>query len=203
MSPYGNRVFALERVQLPHMVAEFGRYAVTLRCANSLPKSILERTKALHQDRELHSSKTEEMRLLQRKLFLTLEKYDDAGLGFAPFAEGVVATQFYRFLETYARDGLRFTDWTIMPNHVHLVTDGVAFDGVARFVKAWRALKGISGKQLNQQMGRSGPFWQTEWYDRLIRDEVEYRKWKAYIAANPVKAGLCSNWSDFPYTFIS
>ena len=203
MSPYGNRIIGLERHRLPHMVSEFGRYAVTLRCANSLPKAILEQTKAIHDSQKTIRSQSEEMQLLQRKLFLTLEKYDDAGLGFAPFTDHSVAEQLFAFVKTYVCTGLRFSDWTIMPNHVHLVTDPVAFDSVASFIDVWRALKGETGKQLNKKLGRSGPFWQTEWYDRLIRDEVEYHKWKDYIAANPVKARLCSICSEYPFTFVS
>ena len=114
MSPYGNRIIGVERFKLPHLVSEFGRYAVTLRCANSLPK-------------------------------------------------------------------------TVIPS----------------FINAWRALKGETGKSLNQGLNRVGAFWQTEWYDRLIRDDAEYEKWKTYIAANPVKAGLCRMPSEYPFTYIS
>jgi len=73
MVPYGNRIIGVERGQLPHMVSEFGRYAVTLRCANSLPKTILERIKAIHDAQKTVHSQSEELQVLQRKLFLTLE----------------------------------------------------------------------------------------------------------------------------------
>jgi putative DNA methylase len=37
---------------------------------------------------------------------------------------------------------------------------------------------------------RSGPFWQAESYDHWVRDEDELERIVAYIANNPVKAGL-------------
>ena len=192
LQPYGNRIIGVGYKQLPHLVAEFGRYSVTIRCANSLPKDISKRLEEIHLAQKEVNAQSHEAHLLQRKLFLTLEKYADAGLGFTPFKEPHVADYMQHFLESYERDGMRFSAWVIMPNHIHLLTEPVGFISVDSFMKAWQGFKGITGQRLNRLLNRSGPFWQTEWYDRLIRDEVEYRKWIAYLAANPLKAGLCS-----------
>ena len=39
-------------------------------------------------------------------------------------------------------------------------------------------------------LGRSGPLWQAESYDHLVRDERDLRNQIQYLAANPRKAGL-------------
>ena len=199
--PYGNRVIGVGYKQLPHLVAEYGRYSVTIRSANSLPRDVLERLEWIHLALKEVNAQSSEAYLLQRKLFLTIEKYADSGHGFSPFKEGHVADCMQHFLKTYERDGLRFSAWVIMPNHLHLLTEPVAFASVEAFMKTWQQFKGMTGHKFNRLLNRSGPFWQTEWYDRLIRDEVEYQKWVTYLKANPLKAGLCACENEYPYRF--
>ena len=42
-------------------------------------------------------------------------------------------------------------------------------------------------------LGRSGEFWQREYYDHLIRSEAEFDRAMRYVMDNPSKAGL-KNW---------
>ena len=51
-------------------------------------------------------------------------------------------------------------------------------------------VKGRSARAINRQRGRSGPLWQKERFDRLIRSEKEYQEKRDYILNNAVKAGL-------------
>ena len=52
------------------------------------------------------------------------------------------------------------------------------------------SLKSYTANQANRLLGRSGTFWQDESYDHWVRDAEELERIVAYIAANPVKAGL-------------
>ena len=54
-------------------------------------------------------------------------------------------------------------------------------------MKSW---KGFTGQIINRREGRTGPVWQSEYWDRLIRTPEHFAKCAEYIAANPVKAGL-------------
>jgi len=76
--------------------------------------------------------------------------------------------------------------FSVMPNHVHLlVTPLVALP------KVTRSLKGITAKQANQMLARTGnPFWQEESYDHLVRNQPEFDRIRSYIEQNPVRAGL-------------
>jgi REP element-mobilizing transposase RayT len=58
--------------------------------------------------------------------------------------------------------------WAIMANHVHIV------------IQAFTA---------NQPLGRTGKFWQDEYYDHFIRSEDELNRVIRYVERNPVKAG--------------
>lgn len=78
--------------------------------------------------------------------------------------------------------------WVIMPNHVHLLITPHSDVPILM-----RSLKGSCARQANQLLRRTGmPFWQDESYDRLVRDEQEFRRIKEYIVQNPVRAGLAA-----------
>jgi len=50
----------------------------------------------------------------------------------------------------------------------------------------------------NRLLDRSGDFWHRDYFDRCIRNDRHFHAAIAYIEANPVRAGLCSNneqWS--------
>jgi REP element-mobilizing transposase RayT len=50
-------------------------------------------------------------------------------------------------------------------------------------------------------LGRVGPFWQDESYDRVIRNNEEYIRTVNYVLENPVKARLVSRWEDWKWTY--
>ena len=60
-------------------------------------------------------------------------------------------------------------------------------DPLGGLIKAW---KGASAHRVNGILGRTGPLWQEDYWDRYIRDEEHFRKAKRYVESNPVKAGL-------------
>jgi REP element-mobilizing transposase RayT len=87
--------------------------------------------------------------------------------------------------------------YVIMPNHVHiLVTPSVT-------AQKWLGpLKGFSAFKANRILGRTGPFWQNESYDHLVKDRDGFDRIKRYIENNPVKAGLCTSTADFPWSSV-
>ena len=86
--------------------------------------------------------------------------------------------------------------FVVMANHVHLlITPRVE---VSRLMQS---LKRFTAREGNRMLGRSGqPFWQDESYDRLVRDEVEFKRIARYIEMNPVKAGLVSMPDEYPWS---
>ncbi len=64
--------------------------------------------------------------------------------------------------------------------------------------KSW---KGFTAREANKELARTGePFWAREYYDQLVRDDEERARLANYIHDNPVKAGLCERWDDWPWS---
>ncbi len=85
--------------------------------------------------------------------------------------------------------------FVVMPNHVHMLVTPKSVS------KHWLGpLKGFTGVEANRMLGRSGPFWQGESYDHLVRDADEFRRTALYIANNPVKAGLVADPDQYPWS---
>jgi len=85
--------------------------------------------------------------------------------------------------------------WVLMPDHLHwLVT--VDSSGLSEVV---RIFKGKTGFILNKHLTRQGAFWQRGFYDHAIRKEEEIRAAARYIVANPLRAGLVEQISDYPH----
>ncbi|MFI4998842.1 MAG: REP-associated tyrosine transposase [Reyranellales bacterium] len=97
-----------------------------------------------------------------------------------------------------AFDGTRYRlhAWTIMPNHVHVLFSAMSQAPLGNTVGSW---KRFTARRANEQLGRTGAFWQTEYWDRFIRNETHFSATNDYIDQNPVKAGLVSEARLWPY----
>ena len=76
--------------------------------------------------------------------------------------------------------------WAIMPNHLHVVVD-VWKTPLSVLVKKW---KGATGRQANRVLGRTGQFWQEDYWDTLVRDADHLADAVRYVENNPTKARL-------------
>ena len=76
--------------------------------------------------------------------------------------------------------------WPIMPNHLHVVVD-VWKTPLSLLVKKW---KGATGRQANRVLGRTGQFWQEDYWDTLVRDADHLADAVRYVENNPTKARL-------------
>jgi putative DNA methylase len=85
--------------------------------------------------------------------------------------------------------------WVVMPNHVHLL-----ITPLVEPAKVTHTLKRFTAKEANKVLGLTGPFWQGESYDRLVRDRAEFERIAAYIHMNPVRAGLAAEPRGFRWS---
>jgi leucyl-tRNA synthetase len=58
---------------------------------------------------------------------------------------------------------------------------------LAKTLHSW---KSFTAHEINKALNQSGPVWQEEYFDRLVRDGSHFAKLVSYIANNPSKAGL-------------
>ncbi len=63
------------------------------------------------------------------------------------------------------------------------------------------SIKRHAARQCNVILGRTGPFWEDENYDRYARDHREWRNMVNYTLNNPVKAGLVKEWSQWRWSW--
>jgi putative transposase len=91
----------------------------------------------------------------------------------------------------------RLMAWCIMPNHVHVLIETVAAFRLDQVLHSW---KSYTAQKANEALGRKGPFWAREYYDRYIRDDQHFADAVAYIEQNPVKAGLVETAAAWRYS---
>ncbi len=86
--------------------------------------------------------------------------------------------------------------YVVMPNHVHMLITPLIEASVLM-----HSLKRFTARQANRMLGLTGrPFWQSESYDRLVRDRTEFERIASYIERNPVTAGLVTGPEEFPWS---
>ncbi len=90
-------------------------------------------------------------------------------------------------------DGQRYelAGYVVMNDHVHVIVcpnDGYTLEGLCH---SW---KSFTAREFQQKFGRVGHIWQSESFDRIIRNEGEYFGKLMYILNNPRK-----RWPDLQH----
>jgi REP element-mobilizing transposase RayT len=139
-----------------------------------------------------------------RRFFARWDKELDKGLGPVWLSNPAVAALVAECLRFH--DGTRYIllAFCVMSNHVHVVfTPLLREDGTYySLAQIMHTVKGYTAGRANRLLGRSGAFWQHESYDHVVRDAAELDRIIAYVVNNPVKAGLVSQGSDWPWTYL-
>ncbi|MCC6361631.1 MAG: bifunctional phosphoribosylaminoimidazolecarboxamide formyltransferase/IMP cyclohydrolase [Phycisphaerales bacterium] len=93
----------------------------------------------------------------------------------------------------------------VMPDHVHLLLTPyeAAKDRWVPLGELLKSIKGYSAGQVNKRRNASGQLWQDENFDRIIRDERDFREKLDYMWNNPVTAGLVSDPQKYQWTWTS
>jgi REP element-mobilizing transposase RayT len=86
--------------------------------------------------------------------------------------------------------------YVVMPNHIHGISCIIERDNLSEqdkdknttLGKIIRAFKSISAINVNRYLKRQGqPLWQRNYYDHIIRDEVDLNIRRQYIIDNPAR----------------
>jgi REP element-mobilizing transposase RayT len=86
--------------------------------------------------------------------------------------------------------------WTIMSNHVHVVLD-LWTTPLSLLVKQW---KGATAAKANRVLGRTGQFWQQDYWDTRVRNEKHLQQAIRYVENNPVRARLVAEAKEWPWS---
>ena len=90
-----------------------------------------------------------------------------------------------------AADSWQVGRYVIMPDHVHLFAAPTpSARSLEQWVRFWKS-------QFTRTFGQA--VWQTDHWDRRLRDDDSYaQKWN-YVRLNPVRHQLCERTEDWPY----
>ena len=92
----------------------------------------------------------------------------------------------------------------LMPDHVHLLLtlrdeSGWPFP----LVEIMQSLKGSTAHRLNKLLNRSGPVWEEESFDHVLRSDESLKQKCEYIRQNPVRAGLVQKPEDYRWLWVN
>jgi type I restriction enzyme R subunit/putative DNA methylase len=182
------------RGYLPHRDRKHLLQSITFRLADSLPQS--------------------ELKQLEQKLLLLpeirrdiekrkgIEQWLDAGIGCCALRHAEAAACVQNALLRFDGDRYRILAWVIMPNHVHVLMDPE--EPISRTIQGWKSYTAHWLLKHNERLGLGIPnphhVWMREYWDRFIRDDDHLRATIDYIHRNPVKARLCRDPGDWPWS---
>jgi putative transposase len=112
---------------------------------------------------------------------------------FEPVDFEIFLLQLARIVEAY---GWRLYAYCLMPNHYHLlvrVSDAGLSDGM-------RDLNGGFSRWTSKKYGRVAHLFQNRFGLNCVADEQEFLVASRYIVLNPVRAGLCADPSEWPWS---
>jgi REP element-mobilizing transposase RayT len=170
------------RGYLPHYDKPGTLQMITYRLADAMPASRRHEWEALLALDDEREKRTK------------IEAYLDLGYGECHLREPRVAGLVEENLLHFDGKRYRLAAWVVMPNHVHVLIELWTVP-LPQVVKSWKA---YTAALANRLLGRSGRFWEEDYWDRYIRDETHFNKARRYIESNPVKAGLVrepAQWS--------
>jgi REP element-mobilizing transposase RayT len=184
-----NDVVVRKRGRLPHWHVPNGLYFITYRLAGSLPRHIEDEIASLRSSLVIARERDfdgKDARLIEREIFKITEAQLHMSGGECWLRNNEVAQTVAASFEH--RDGHEYDmlAYAVMPNHVHLVCRLKAKE-LASVMKTW---KSYTAHAANKILGRSGVFWQSDYFDVLMRDSDQLQRTIQYVLDNPATAGL-------------
>ena len=96
--------------------------------------------------------------------------------------------------------------WVVLPDHMHCLWK--LPEGDTDYATRWRLIKSHFSKAIAPKEYRSPVrvkngergIWQRHYWEHWIRDEQDFQRHFDYIHRNPLKHGLVTRVSDWPYS---
>ena len=168
-----------------------------MHLAAAIPKEGQEQIRALAADLQKLPLKAADRRLLvQRRVFAEMEAWLDRAARGQYLREPDVAKEGIEAIRFREGRDWRMFEFVLMPNHLHLFFELLheGLKSVSQQFKRW------TGHAAGRLIGADGDrFWQDEWFDHWSRSDEEDEKIAQYIRRNPVKAGLVSDYTGWPF----
>lgn len=88
----------------------------------------------------------------------------------------------------------------VMPDHLHMILECNKSYSLSRVMKG---IKGLSAYKINKSRNSRGQLWQQESFDRIIRNEKEYKVKMAYMYYNPFKKELVDDPEKYEWWYLN
>ena len=108
-----------------------------------------------------------------------------------------IAHLFVEVLLGYRKKGKYYLhEFVVMPDHLHLIISpmGITLERSMQFIK------GGFSFQFKKNLKLKRDIWQPSFFDRRVRDSLEYQKYQEYIWQNPVRRGLAKTPEEYPFS---
>jgi putative transposase len=212
------------RRKLPHKFYLGYTFFITWNIKGAIPAKVIEQMKYDHQEERqkieeaLNLSIVEKENLLiaaKRKYLVAYNEHLDIPHPECPLwlTNQEVAKMLAERLHEFDGKYYRLLAYCIMGNHVHAVFDfsiqlpkgetAINDENYKQVDKIMKLINGASAVRANRILKREGRFWEIGYFDRFIRDEKHLYNAINYTLQNPVKIGLCKEWSEYAFSYLS
>lgn len=118
----------------------------------------------------------------------------------AHFREAEVVSRLAFFsLETAKSEGFDVLAYCFMPDHLHLLVQGIDKNSdLKKFIGLFKQKSGYWFKK-----NYNDNLWHISYYDHVLRKEESLEGVARYILENPVRKGFVSDYRDYPFTWSS
>jgi REP element-mobilizing transposase RayT len=186
------------RRNLPHIYYPEGTYFITYRLHDSIPINLITELK------KKYENSYEEPSIREKRIFKKYDELLDKGCsleGNINLTDPAIAKINQQVIHQYDGKDYTLVCYCIMPNHIHLVFTLLEENrGISKIMKS---IKGVSAREYNKHMGKSGIVWQDESYDHIVRNEKELFNIIRYVINNPVKANFVTTWQNWEWTYVA
>ncbi len=192
---------------LPHIQPQGRVLFVTIRSADPIPDKFMteynQYVKTLKATEEKALDDKELKITNNKKAFAYMDEIYNRYQGEIDFTKPETVAELISDTIRSLEDLCTVFAYTIMPNHVHLLIRPEEKLGVViGMAEIMQRLKGLSARQVNLLLERSGSLWYREYYDHWVRSGREFLNIVEYIRQNPVKAGLVKKAEDWKWTWV-
>jgi REP element-mobilizing transposase RayT len=116
-----------------------------------------------------------------------VEKWLDQGSGSCALRDPKLRTMVEETLAHFEGQRHAVRAYVVMPNHVHVLFQPLNGYLLQDILHTW---KSFSSQQIRRYLASTGDFWNSGYWDRLIRNQSHFARCVRYIRNNPVQAKL-------------
>jgi REP element-mobilizing transposase RayT len=184
------------RRNLPHLYYNEGIYFVTFRLYGSINPNELMKLKDLPQTAEKATAQEQQKTFKRYDSLLDKLQNEIQYLSQPEILEICKSS-----LHFYDDKEYKLICYCIISNHIHIVFELLSKDRSAGEIIG--SVKKFIARESNKILNRKGTFWQSESFDRLIRDDSDLYFIIKYVLMNPISAGLVDTWKDWKGTYCN